>query len=202
MPRQRRSRWRALAAALLCPLAFLLSVGGVTESVRVETQQPGGSVLTSSPVQWQSQPNSRESASKGQDSDITVVAQSVLLVLHLAAATTLVLRFLSLGLRRWTTATIAILSVSTALSAVAHILFARSTRWTNLSSAYWFAVAASAIACIVLGLLVWEVVRTRDYHLPRQRVTVKQRSLIITFFVFVLYLTIFSIMFKFSLGLL
>lgn len=147
---------------------------------------------------WRAVPDSRDSYPKSHDSRPLIAAQCFIFLLDFVAATTLMTRFLSSNARRSTLVAVLALSTSLVLSVISAAVYAHALSLNDLSTTFWVAVAAGCFALPVLVLLVWEVVRTRRYHIPLTRIAVKQRSLVLTFYMFLMYLTIGAVMFKFA----
>ncbi|KZV80363.1 voltage-gated potassium channel [Exidia glandulosa HHB12029] len=119
-------------------------------------------------------------------------------ILDFVASTTLVVRFLATNARRSTLVTVLSLCTSLTLSIISGVTFGHDLSLHELSTTFWVAVGGACNVLVALVLLVWEVIRTRRYLVPLTRIAVKQRSLVITFYVFVMYLTLGAIIFKFA----
>ncbi|EJD35697.1 hypothetical protein AURDEDRAFT_154794 [Auricularia subglabra TFB-10046 SS5] len=190
----------ALEGSYSCPTVPNICMAQRGKSHRKRTLLRPSIYSLSDNSQWHTDPTTGMARPKRHDIHLLLAAQCIIFLLDMIASTTLVVRFLSADARRSTLVAVSCLTASIILIAVSAAVFSHGLHLADLSTTFWLAVAASIITVVVDVLLIWEFLRTRLYRVPLTRIAVKQRSLVTTFYAFVLYLTCGSIIFKFASG--
>ncbi|BGP48693.1 Potassium channel [Rhodotorula kratochvilovae] len=175
-------RGTSLLAQLLCPLAPLFSLPGLTEHWYVK-HGPDGQIVRSKP-----------------DPPLIIAAGSIALAMAVLANIAILFRLIETHPRFFSSATMTFLSVHMVVNLVALSIFGAEHAHPDgyvLSTAFWLTAASGCVALAVVACLLVDGLATKWYTRGGTGVSGKQRSLILTFDVFCSLLLVGSVCYRY-----
>ncbi|GAA5843546.1 hypothetical protein JCM9279_000788 [Rhodotorula babjevae] len=175
-------RGTSLLAQLLCPLAPLFSLPGLTEHWYVK-RDPDGQIITSRP-----------------DPPLIIAAGSVTFALAVLANLAILLRLVETHPRFFSVTTITFLSIHIAVNAVALTIFGVEHAQPDgyvLSTAFWLTAASGCVALAAVVCLFVDGLATQWYISGGTGISGKQRSLVVAFDFFIALILVGSVSYRY-----
>ncbi|GAA5935815.1 hypothetical protein JCM3775_007337 [Rhodotorula graminis] len=175
-------RGTSLLAQLLCPLAPLFSLPGLTEHWYV-VRGADSQIVRSRP-----------------DPPLIIAAGAVTFALAVLANLAIVLRLVETHPRFFSVTTIVFLSVHIAVNAVALTIFGIEHAKPDgyvLSTAFWLTAASGCVALAAVGCLFVDGLATQWYVRGGTGISGKQRSLVVAFDAFIFLILIGSVTYRY-----